>query len=123
MIFLTASVYSFQDKFWNPYGNMIMKNNLSHCQDKEWPTYRRSDLQKHKTLTNKVWISYKDGVYDITEFLRVHPGGSDKVMMAAGGDISIFWEMYSFHKKDDVIQLLEKYKIGNLHPDDVIKPD
>jgi sulfite oxidase len=46
-------------------------------------------------------------VYDITEFLKVHPGGADKLMMAAGGPIEAFWEMYKFHKKDNIYSMLE----------------
>lgn len=85
--------------------------------------YRRTDLQKHKKLKDGIWVSYQDGVYDITEFIKVHPGGSDKLMMAAGGAIDPFWEMYPFHKVDSVKSLLAKYKIGQLHPDDQIKPE
>ncbi len=47
-------------------------------------------------------------MYDITEFLKSHPGGSDKVMLAAGGYIEPFWEMYAFHKNDDIYRILEK---------------
>lgn len=42
-------------------------------------------------------------------------------MMAAGGPIESFWEMYPFHKKDQVKNLLVPYKIGQLHPDDIVK--
>jgi hypothetical protein len=41
--------------------------------------------------------------------------------MAAGGPIEPFWEMYPFHKKDNVKSLLAKYKVGRLHPDDVLQ--
>ena len=44
-------------------------------------------------------------------------------MMAAGGFIEPFWEMYAFHKHDNIFRLLNKYKVGVLHPDDVLKPD
>ena len=44
-------------------------------------------------------------------------------MMAAGGFMEPFWEMYAFHKHDNVIHILNKYKVGVLHPDDVLKPD
>jgi sulfite oxidase len=68
--------------------------------------YRRTDMQKHKSITDSIWVSYQDGVYDITEFVKVHPGGADKIMMAAGGSIDPFWEMYPFHKVDSVKSLL-----------------
>lgn len=43
--------------------------------------------------------------------------------MAAGGAIDPFWQMYPFHKVDQVKNLLATYKIGQLHPDDQIKPE
>lgn len=44
-------------------------------------------------------------------------------MLAAGGPLEPFWQMYSFHKNDQVRSLLKPYKIGNLHPEDVLKAD
>jgi sulfite oxidase len=44
-------------------------------------------------------------------------------MMAAGGAIDPFWQMYPFHKVDSVKSLLIKYKVGELHPDDQIKEE
>jgi sulfite oxidase len=41
--------------------------------------------------------------------LKIHPGGSDKIKMAAGGAIEPFWEMYPFHKKDEIKKLLTPY--------------
>jgi hypothetical protein len=35
----------------------------------------------------------QDGVYDITEFVTMHPGGAAKIMMAAGGAVDPFWAM------------------------------
>jgi len=37
--------------------------------------------------SKKVLVTYKDGVFDLTDFAKSHPGGSDKIMMAVGGDI------------------------------------
>lgn len=65
-------------------------------------------------------VTYKNGVYDLTKFAKNHPGGSDKLLMAAGGPIEPFWQMYPFHKVENVISLLEPYKIGTLHPEDVV---
>ena len=68
-------------------------------------------------------MSYKDSVYDITDFLKIHPGGADKILMAAGGPIEGFWAMYNFHLKDEIFSMLAPYKIGILHPDDRMKPE
>ncbi len=35
----------------------------------------------------------QDGVYDITEFVAMHPGGAAKILMAAGGPVEPFWAM------------------------------
>ena len=66
-------------------------------------------------------MTYGDSVYDLTSFAKSHPGGSDKLMMAAGGPIEPFWEMYPFHKHENIKTLLTQYKIGRLHPDDVLE--
>ena len=63
----------------------------------------------HKTINQRIWVTYLDKVYDITDFLKIHPGGSDKIKMAAGGAIEPFWEMYPFHKKDEIKKLLTPY--------------
>jgi sulfite oxidase len=84
------------------------------------PVYRRVDVQKEARENKKVWVTYGDSVYDLTAFARSHPGGSEKLLMASGGPIEPFWEMYPFHKSEIVYKLLEKYKIGKLHPDDVL---
>lgn len=65
-------------------------------------------------------ITHKEGVYDLTEFAAKHPGGADKLMMAKGGPIEPFWEMYPFHKEEAVYALLGQYRVGTLHPDDVL---
>lgn len=55
----------------------------------------------------KVWVTFKDGVYDLTKFAKEHPGGADKLMMAMGGPIEPWWEMYPFHKANEIYTLLE----------------
>mmetsp|Transcript_10106 Transcript_10106/g.17065 ORF Transcript_10106/g.17065 Transcript_10106/m.17065 type:complete len:183 (-) Transcript_10106:1018-1566(-) len=70
-----------------------------------------------------IWVSYEDGVFDVTEFVRLHPGGGDKLMMVAGGAVEPFWEMYPFHKKGDIKKLLSQYRIGTLHEADRLKKE
>lgn len=55
------------------------------------PVFRRVDVQREARVNKKVWVTYKDGVYDLTTFAKNHPGGSDKLLMAAGGPIEPFW--------------------------------
>ena len=40
------------------------------------PTYTRREVATHTTASaGGIWVTYKDGVYDITDFLDDHPGG------------------------------------------------
>ena len=45
-------------------------------------------------------MTYKDGVYDVTKFVEQHPGGTARIMLAAGGAIDPFWAMYQQHNTD-----------------------
>jgi len=76
--------------------------------------FTKGDVSKHQTPEQRVWVTYKDGVYDITDFVEMHPGGSSFIMMAAGGAVDPFWQMYQQHLKDEVRTLLQPYRIGRL---------
>ena len=82
-------------------------------------TYTKEEVSKHNSKESGVWVTYKDGVYDLqkkgkTPWMEIHPGGADKVMLAAGGPIDPFWAMYAQHNTDQVKEILEEYRIGNL---------
>jgi sulfite oxidase len=59
------------------------------------PEYTKEEVAKHASRENRVWVTYKDGVYDVTEWLDQHPGGAQRLMLAAGGAIDPFWAMYA----------------------------
>ncbi|GCB65835.1 hypothetical protein scyTo_0007798 [Scyliorhinus torazame] len=82
-----------------------------------YPIFTRQDVTKHKTMADGVWVTYKSGVYDITKFIDLHPGGK-KIMLAAGGAIEPFWAMYAVHNQEHIYEMLEEYKIGELSPED-----
>lgn len=77
------------------------------------PLYSEEDVSKHSSPDAGIWVSYKEGVYDVTDFVAQHPGGAEKLMMAAGGSIEPFWALYAQHKAGNVQELLEKHRIGN----------
>ncbi|KAG2383711.1 hypothetical protein C9374_004382 [Naegleria lovaniensis] len=68
-----------------------------------------------------IWVIFKGGVYDVTEFIEAHPGGTEKIMLAAGKSIEPFWNIYRQHHTKEVYEILEQYKIGELDPKDVQK--
>lgn len=84
------------------------------------PVYTRADVQKHKTKATRIWVTFKAGVYDITDFLPAHPG-QEKILMAAGGSIEPFWAMYGVHNNKHIGEMLEDLRIGNLDPKDQVR--
>jgi len=78
------------------------------------PTYSKDDVAKHTSKDSGIWVTFKDGVYDVTQWADIHPGGAEKLMLAAGGAIDPFWAMYAQHNTEQVQQILEEYRIGNL---------
>jgi len=46
-------------------------------------TYSFEQVSEHNSEETRVWVTYKEGVYDVTDFVPKHPGG-DFVMLAAG---------------------------------------
>jgi len=83
--------------------------------------YSREEVSTHKTKENGIWVTYKNIVYDITEFIDKHPGG-DKILLAAGGPVEPYWSLYAVHKDNkEVMDLLKQYEIGILIVDSNIK--
>lgn len=77
------------------------------------PIYTQDEVTKHRSVEEGVWVTYKGSVYDITEFVSMHPGG-DKILLAAGGALEPFWALYAVHSQDHVLEILSEYKVGEL---------
>lgn len=75
------------------------------------PIFTQEEVTSHRTLEDGVWVTFKGGVYDITEFVAMHPGG-DKILLAAGGALEPFWSLYAVHNQDHVLEILSEYKVG-----------
>ena len=60
--------------------------------DDDLPIYSSDEVAKHNGKTSQsIWMSYGGNVYDVTDFVANHPGGSEKIMLAAGGCIEPHW--------------------------------
>lgn len=75
------------------------------------PIFSQEEVTSHRSLEDGVWVTYKGGVYDITEFVAIHPGG-DKILLAAGGALEPFWALYAVHNQEHVLEMLSEYKVG-----------
>ena len=84
------------------------------------PIYTSDEVAKHDSTDTGIWITYCNGVYDITNFIAQHPGG-DLLLVAAGKSIDSYWKIYSIHNSEDTLNLLETMRIGNL--DNVIESE
>ena len=54
----------------------------------EYPVFTREEISKRDGKRGATWVTYKDQVYDITEFVNAHPGGAQKIKLAAGASVS-----------------------------------
>ena len=71
------------------------------------------NLEEFKKHDNKksCWTSYKNYVYDITNFVNFHPGGN-LILESCGKSLDPFWNSYKIHYNDQVLEILEEYKLG-----------
>lgn len=76
-----------------------------------FPVYTQDEVTSHRTLEDGIWVTYKGAVYDITEFVAMHPGG-DKILLAAGGPLEPFWALYAVHNSEHVLEILSEYKVS-----------
>eukprot|EP00930_Biecheleria_cincta_P055267 TRINITY_DN41603_c0_g1_i1.p1 TRINITY_DN41603_c0_g1~~TRINITY_DN41603_c0_g1_i1.p1 ORF type:complete len:810 (-),score=84.18 TRINITY_DN41603_c0_g1_i1:35-2269(-) len=81
------------------------------------PTITLSELRKH-TDPDSLWVAYGGAVYDITEFIKEHPGGSEALLSAGGQDLEGVWKKYQIHFRKDIMATLEAYRIGSLTEED-----
>src|SRR5579871_3170354 len=69
----------------------------------------------HKSDT-RMWIGVHGSVYDITDFLPLHPGGSFIAAASGGIDASQAFDDLAHTNNPEVSSLLTKYFIGHLAP-------
>lgn len=67
----------------------------------------------------RMWIAVHGSVYDVTDFLPMHPGGTHIVESNAGIDCSKAFDELAHTNNPEVSSFLTKYFIGHLTP----KPD
>jgi sulfite oxidase len=80
------------------------------------PIFKASDVTKNNGLNGSpVWVSYGGMVYDITQFVANHPGGSDKIMEAAGKALEPFWFTFRQHFASDLpMKFLDTMAVGRI---------
>lgn len=85
--------------------------------------YTREDVEAHKCASS-CWVSRNGKVYDITKFLRDHPGGDDVILMYAGKDVGdVMRDKIEHEHSESAYEMLEDYVIGRLGKEESIVRD
>ena len=89
-------------------------NNSKKSDSKNTKEYTYKEIKSHNK-EGDVWVTYKNGVYDVSNFLNNHPGGKDKLLLAAGTSIEPYWKIYKQHDTEYIKHtILEPMKIGTI---------
>ena len=93
-------------------------------ESKELPMFTADEVRKNDGTNGKpMFVTFRGGVHDITEFRKNHPGGA-YIDQAAGGDVESFWNIWAYHYlSKKVLDTLEETRIGNLAPSSTEVPD
>lgn len=76
-----------------------------------------SEIAKHNEEED-VWIIVNDRVYDCTEYLELHPGGVDSILINGGADST---EDFVAIHSIKATKMLEKYYIGDVDKESTIE--
>lgn len=85
--------------------------------------YTQEDLAAHSTAES-CWISHNGKVYDVTNFLKDHPGGDDYILSFAGKDVAAVMKDPEEHEhSDSAYDMLEEMVIGRVGTGEAIVSD
>lgn len=92
---------------------------------------KKIDVDKLPTFTSKqvserngqnggpIWMSYGGYVYNVTDFVPVHPGGTERISRAAGAAIEPYWHLHQQHfDTDEPMRIMQSLIIGRLDEGD-----
>jgi alkylation response protein AidB-like acyl-CoA dehydrogenase/cytochrome b involved in lipid metabolism len=71
--------------------------------------FTAEDVSKHNKKAD-CWMIVNGGVYDVTEFMEIHPGGAGILLTVAGKDASDYFN--DLHNPEILDEIGEDYKIG-----------
>lgn len=73
-----------------------------------------SEVARHNNPRDGYWLTINGNVYDLTEFVHLHPGGSQIIVSNAGTDATLEWQAVDHHIDSEVDAMLGMYKIGTI---------
>jgi sulfite oxidase len=85
---------------------------------KEDPLITYDDVRQ-MCENGRIVVAYRGEVFDVTEFTG-HPGGVGRLQMAAGGDLEVYWRVYTQHNRGHIVEsVLAPYKLGEISEADM----
>ncbi len=78
----------------------------------EYGPYDASEVAKHNNEEAGYWTIIQGQVYDVSEFIHLHPGGDRILKASAGIDGTRSYEKVEHHLSPEVHAMLDLYKIG-----------
>ncbi|XP_046753381.1 cytochrome b5-like [Diprion similis] len=82
--------------------------------------YTAEEVSKHNHKED-LWIIIHNGIYDVTNFLKEHPGGEEVLLNLAGEDGTECFE--AIGHSPEAKHLRKMYKIGDLADSESDKPE
>ena len=73
-----------------------------------------SEVAAHRTAETGQWLIVNGAVYDMTEFLHLHPGGPRIIAENVGLDATREYEAVLHHRNSEIEAMLAMYKIGSI---------
>ena len=74
--------------------------------------YTIEEVALHTTIDD-IWLVIDQNVYDITDFIKEHPGGKDILLSFGGHDVTDFF--HDLHNPSVLKDIAENYKIGEIY--------
>jgi len=78
--------------------------------DSDLPFIPSSEVDRRKTLQAELWIVVDNIVYDCSQFVNEHPGGTDVIESFRGEDCS--WQFWRFHGKGHMKEFGSALRVG-----------
>ncbi|KPJ11084.1 Cytochrome b5 [Papilio machaon] len=87
------------------------------CSMGEVKRFSRAEVAQHKGRAGgRLWLVYKDSVYDLTDYLAEHPAGDAIILEEGGEDVSKAFDEVGH--SGDARDIMAKYKIGEVNEDE-----